>query len=82
MSLPRFALGHRTIVMAFTAIVVATGLINFGQMSRREDPEITIRDCLVITAWPGTPAAKVQDLITDPLEKALTQIPEVDRIRS
>ena len=51
-------------------------------MSRREDPEILIRDALVITSWPGAPATKINDLITDPIEKVIAQIPEVDTIES
>ncbi len=51
-------------------------------MSRREDPEITIRDTLVLTSWPGSPAIKVEELITDPLEKVIAEIAEVDVIES
>ena len=56
MNLPRFALDHRPVVLAFVAVFLAAGLLNFTRMSRREDPEITIRDALVIVSWPGAPA--------------------------
>ena len=82
MNLPRFALTHRSIVFAFLAVFLCVGLFNFSSMSRREDPEITIRDTLVITAWPGAPADRVEELITDPLEKVIAQITEVDVIES
>ncbi|MEE8233921.1 MAG: efflux RND transporter permease subunit, partial [Gammaproteobacteria bacterium] len=82
MNLPRFALTHRSIVFAFLAVFLCVGLFNFSSMSRREDPEITIRDTLVITAWPGAPADRIEELITDPLEKVITQITEVDIIES
>lgn len=82
MNLPRFALTHRSVVLAFVGILLSVGLFNFTTMSRREDPEITIRDALVITSWPGAPATKVEELITDPLEKAIAEIAEVDEIKS
>ncbi len=56
MNLPRYALAHRAIVLAFLGVVLAVGLTNFASMSRREDPEITIRHALVITRWPGASA--------------------------
>ena len=82
MNLPRFALTHRSSIVAVVGVLLATGLFNFATMSRREDPIITIRDALVITSWPGAAAAKVEDLLTDPLEKAIAVIPEVDTTES
>ena len=82
MNLPRFGLTHRSIVFAFLAVLLAAGLTNFATMSRREDPEITIRDALIITSWPGAPATNVEELVSDPLEKVIAEIPEVDTITS
>ncbi|MAE66589.1 MAG: hypothetical protein CMJ18_20150 [Phycisphaeraceae bacterium] len=82
MNLPRFALTHRPIVIGFTLLFIAAGLVNFSSMGRREDPEIVIRDALILTAWPGTSAQRVEQLVTDPLEKVLIEIPEIDTIES
>jgi len=82
MNFPQFALTHRSVVLAFFSVFLFVGLFNFSDMSRREDPEITIRDTLVITVWPGASAEKVEELITDPLEKIIAQITEVDVIES
>ena len=61
MNLPRFALSHQAIVLTFVVLLLAVGLFNFTTMSRREDPEITIRDALVITVWPGASATRVEE---------------------
>lgn len=82
MNLPHFALTHRSIILAFVAILLAVGSFNFGTMSRREDPEITIRDALIITPWPGAPAQRVEELITDPIEDVVVEIPEVVTVKS
>ena len=68
MNLPQFALTHRSIIVAFVAVMLLVGSFNFGSMPRREDPEITIREALIITAWPGATAKRVEELITDPIE--------------
>ncbi len=82
MNLPQFALTHRPIVLAFVGILFIAGLFNFSTMPRREDPEITVRDALVITSWPGAAASKVEELITDPLEKVIAEISEVGTVES
>ncbi len=82
MNLPRFALTHRSIILAFVAVFIVIGGFNFGTMSRREDPEITIRDALIVTSWPGAPATRVEELITDPIEDVVVEIPEVETVKS
>ncbi len=82
MNLPRFALDHQAVVLAFVIVLLGAGIFNFSTMSRREDPEITIRDALVITTWPGASATRIDELVTDPLEKVVAEIAEVDSIES
>jgi len=82
MNLTRFAMNHRTVVLAVTAVMLVYGLQTFQTMPRREDPEITIRTCIVTTLWPGASAEKVEELVTDPLETVINQIDEVEEIRS
>ena len=53
MNLPRFAVTHQAIVISFLVVAITIGLFNVATMSRREDPELTIRDALVVTRWPG-----------------------------
>ena len=82
MNLPRFALTHRSIILAFIVMFLVTGSLNFANMPRREDPEITIRDALIVTAWPGASATRVEELITDPIEDVIVEIAEVETVTS
>lgn len=81
MNLTAFSLSHRSVVFAAVAIVTLGGLLTFQGMSRREDPEILIRQCVVVTPWAGAPAKKVEELVTDPLEKKLLELAEVKSVR-
>ncbi len=81
-NLPRFAIAHRSVVLAFMVVIITLGLLNFGTMSRREDPEIIVRDALIITPWPGAPPERVEELITDPIEDVIVEIPEVATVKS
>lgn len=82
MNLPEFAIRHRPIILTFVVLILVWGVTSSLTMPRREDPEYTVRTCAVITQWPGAPAQKVEELISDPLEKALDTIEEVDVVRS
>jgi multidrug efflux pump subunit AcrB len=82
MSPTSFTVNHRTTTMAVVLVALILGLQTFDTMPRREDPEITIRNAIVITHWPGATAAKVEELVTDPLETAINQMSEVDTIVS
>ena len=82
MNLPAFAVRYRAIILSAVILLMAWGALSFFTMPRREDPEFTIRVCVVSTNWPGAPAEKVEELITDPLEQELVSIEEVDIVRS
>ncbi len=82
MNLPRFALTHRSIILAFIVLFLVAGTFNFATMPRREDPEITIRDALIVTPWPGASATRVEELITDPIEDVIVEIAEIDTVKS
>ena len=82
MNLPRFSLTHRSIILALIVVFLVVGTFNFATMPRREDPEITIRDALIVTPWPGAPASRVEELITDPIEDVIVEIAEIETVRS
>ena len=82
MNLPRFALTHKPIVIGLAFVLFVWGLQTFLTAPRREDPEFTIREGLVITDWPGATAHQVEELITDKIEKTAANIKDVRRVQS
>ena len=73
---------YRPVVLTLVALLTAWGMVTFATMPRREDPEFTIRTCVVSTQWPGAPTVKVEELITDKIEEALDSIEDVDYLNS
>ena len=68
-------------------LLVAVGMMVFGGLSyfslpAQEDPETTIRESIVTTAYPGLPAERVELLITKPIEESLLKVNEIEEIRS
>ena len=82
MNLSSLSMRFRPVVLTLVGLLTAWGCITFMTMPRREDPQFTIRTCVVQTRWPGTPAVKVEELITDKLEESIDSIEEVDYLNS
>ena len=82
MSLSAVSMKYRPVVYTIVGLLTVWGIVTFFNMPRREDPEFTIRTCVVSTRWPGTPAVKVEELVTDKLEEELDQIEEIDYLNS
>lgn len=80
--LPAFAVARPTVVIAFVMMFVCWGIIAALTMPRREDPEFTLKICVVSARWPGASAEKMEELVADPLEEAIDGMEEVRLIRS
>lgn len=63
-------------------IALMGGWLAFNNMARFEDPEFTIRVAKVITQYPGAAPEEVMNEVTEPLETALQQLPEVKSVES
>lgn len=74
MNLPKFSLGHPTTILAVMTVLLLWGGICFFYMPRREDPEFTIRTCAIVTNWPGASTERVEQLVTEKIEKAVRQV--------
>jgi multidrug efflux pump subunit AcrB len=51
-------------------------------MGRLEDPEFTIKEALIITPYPGASAEEVAQEVTNPIERAVQQLGQLDRVES
>lgn len=63
-------------------LVALLGVQTFRTMSRLENPDFTIRAAMVISYFPGASPQRVEELLTDKLEKKIREIPEVERVDS
>ncbi len=81
-SLPALAIKYRVVVVFLVTLFMAWGLVSYTSMPRREDPEFTIRVCVVSTSWPGVATERVEQQLTYPIEEAIDGIEEVDFVRS
>lgn len=81
-SIAEYALTNKALIKLFIAVLVIGGLWAFYSMSKMEDPEITVKQALVMTMYPGADAHQVELEVSDKLEKAIRQMGDIDYIES
>lgn len=74
----------RTPVNTWLLVIVCLigGLLGLDGIGRLEDPSFTIKQSMVITAYPGASAEQVEKEITEPIETAIQQMSQVDKVNS
>ncbi len=77
-----WALGNRKLVYFLVAVLVAGGIFAYRDMSKLEDPEIRVKQATVVTVYPGASAHQVELEVTDPLEKSIRSMGDVDNVTS
>ncbi|MEM1157410.1 MAG: efflux RND transporter permease subunit [Verrucomicrobiota bacterium] len=82
MNLAEFTIKNRVLSVIVIALTMGAGWSAYQNMPRFEDPEFTIRTAKVVTQYPGGSPHEVAEEVTDPLEKAIQQLQEVEMVSS
>jgi len=82
MNITRAAIEKNRVTLAALLVIVAGGLWAYSTMSRAEDPGFIIRTAQITTIFPGASPERVEQLVTDKLEKVIQEMPELDFITS
>jgi multidrug efflux pump subunit AcrB len=82
LNLSAIAVRERAVTLFFILLLAAAGAYAFIKLGRAEDPNFTIKQLTVTTAWPGATAREMQDLVAEPLEKRLQELTWYDRVET
>ena len=82
MNFTEYALKNRALVYFFVCVLVIGGVYSFFTMSKLEDPAITVKQAMIVTAYPGASAYQVELEVTDVLEKSIRTMGDLDHIES
>ncbi len=63
-------------------LVLAAGIGALMTLGRQEDPTLSERFAVLVTAFPGASAERTEALITEPLERSLQELVEVRKLNS
>ena len=82
MNLGEYALRGKTVVLVLAAVLLIGGIFSFLGLSRLEDPELTIKDAVITTTYPGASALEVEEEVTDKVEQAVQALGQTKYVRS
>ena len=82
MNITRLALDNNRTTFMILAAVLLFGLMAYKTMPKDYDPGFIIRTAQVITHFPGASPQRVEELVTDKIEKVVQEIPELDFVAS
>lgn len=82
MNITRLAIENNRVTLMLLAVVIFFGMSSYKEMPKDYDPGFIIRTAQVITYFPGASPERVEQLVTDKLEKVIQEIPELDFVSS
>ena len=80
--LSSWAVKNRKTVYLFLIMILVGGIGAYSSMPKENFPELQIPEIYVGVAYPGNSPKIIADKITDPIEKELNSIKNVDEIKS
>lgn len=78
----KWAFNNKKLVYFLLAVLIVGGLYYAYDMSKLEDPEIKVKMAMVVAVRPGASAHEMEMEVTEPLEKNIRTIGEVDYVTS
>ena len=82
MNLPALAIEKKTVTFFVVFLLLGGGVFSYFQLGQLEDPDFTIKTAVVITQYPGASPEEVELEVTDRIEKAIQEMPQLDYLYS
>ncbi len=82
MNITQFAIDNNRVTSVALLLILLAGISTYQAMPRSEDPGFIIRVAQIRTYFPGASPERVEQLITDKIEKAVQEMPELDFVSS
>lgn len=82
MNLTDFALQNKIVTIFSIVLLSVAGIFSFFSLGQLEDPSFTVKNALIITPYYGATPEEVEQEVTDRIENALQEMPEVNSLHS
>ena len=77
-----FSLGNRFLIIVITLLLIVAGVISMLRLPVDAVPDVTPNQVQILTNSPGLGPVEVEQLITFPVETAVSGLPGIEGIRS
>ncbi|MGF1826818.1 efflux RND transporter permease subunit [Vibrio splendidus] len=82
MDITAFALRKQQLMLLLIFFSLVAGVFAFLNIPQAQDPGFPIRTAQVVTTFNGASPQRVEELVTDKIETAIQEMPELERISS
>lgn len=82
LNLSLWSVSNPAVTLFAILLALAAGAMAYLTLGRAEDPTFTIKTMVVQAVWPGATAEEMQNLVAEPIEKRIQELPELDYVRT
>lgn len=82
MNFARFSIERNRVVLSILTVVMVMGLTFYQSLSRDSMPPYTVRVASIVSSFPGASPERVEELVTDKIEKVAQELPELKEVTS
>ncbi len=82
MNLTSFAIKNKVFTQFVVLMMMVGGLFSYNTLGRLEDPDFTVKTGIIVTQYPGASPEEVELEVTDRVERALQEMPQLHKIYS
>ncbi|MEM7017591.1 MAG: efflux RND transporter permease subunit [Pseudomonadota bacterium] len=82
MNITRLAIANNRVTGVLVILLLLAGIQAFIDLPKAQDPGFIVRTAVITTQLPGASPERIEQLITDKIEKKAQEMPEVDNITS
>ena len=82
MNLAKFSIDKNRITFMVLVTIILLGINMYFKLSQDSMPPYTVRVATVVSQFPGASPERVEELVTDKIEKKAQELPELDEVTS
>ncbi len=82
MNFAKFSIEKNRVALSILTVVMVMGMVFYASLSRDSMPPYTIRVASVVSSFPGASPERVEELVTDKIEKIAQELPELKKVTS
>jgi len=82
MNLTKFSVEKNRVVLSILVVVMFMGVQFYNSLSRDSMPPYTVRIASIVSSFPGASPERVEELVTDKIEKIAQELPELKNVKS
>ncbi len=80
--LGKWSLDNSLLIRFAVFTLIIGGILSFWDMSKLEDPEIKVKQAVIVTTYPGASAKEVEREISEKIEMAVRGLSSIERVDS